>query len=152
MAPKFSLQAVLDYRHNRVEALEMEYGKLQDARQQGLTMQAETRQLIGQLYNRLQESQNGELDLFVIQHLRSDITTTQERLVQITAALALLDEKIEAKRQEMITARQSEETLNTLKDKEQNRWLAERKRAENSQQDDTYISQAFRRSNGGLNV
>lgn len=148
MAPKFSLQAVLDFRHNRVEGLEMEYGKLQDARQQGLTMQAETSQFLGQLYNQLQESQNGELDLFVIQHLRSDISSTQERLAQISAALALLEEKIEAKRLEMIAARQSEETLNTLKDKEQTRWLAERTRAENSQQDDTYISQAFRRSIG----
>jgi flagellar export protein FliJ len=153
MAPKFSLQSVLDYRHSRVEGIEMELGKLQDTRQQGLAMQAETQLFMNQLYDQLKESQNGDLDLFKIQHLRSDILGTQERLAQIAQALALLEAKIDVKRQELVLARQSEETLNTLKTKEQTRWTAERLRAENSQQDDTYISQAFRRTiNGSSHV
>ncbi len=152
MGPKFSLQAVLDYRHSRVESLEMELARLQEALQQGLAMQAQTQDWIVQLYQQLEEAQNGELDLFAIQHLREDLQNAQNKLDQINTAIKLLEERLEGKRLEIVTAKQAEETLNTLKQKEQNRWLAERAAAENRQQDDTYISQAFRKGNGSMNV
>jgi flagellar export protein FliJ len=152
MGPKFSLQAVLDFRHSRVESLEMELAKLQETRQQGLDMQAQCQASLTQLYLQLHQEQNGELDLFKIEHLRQDAHSTKDRLDQIKQALAALEERIENKRQEILTARQAEESLNILKEKELNRWQAEQVLIENRQQDNVYIAQAFRRANGRSNV
>jgi flagellar export protein FliJ len=152
MGPKFSLQAVLDFRHSRVESLEMELAKLQETYQQGLDMQAQTQQALAQLYQSLQQEQSGELDLFKIDHLRQDAHMTRERLEQIKQALVALAERLENKRQEIVTARQAEESLNILKEKENQRWQAELLIAENRQQDNVYIAQAFRRANGRSNV
>jgi flagellar export protein FliJ len=152
MAPKFSLQSVLDFRHSRVEALELEYSKLLEAKQQGLGMLEQCQQSLTQLYSRLQDEQNGDLDLFTIDHLRSDAISVKAQLDQINQALAILEERIEEKRKEIIAARQAEETLNTLKEKEVSRWQVEQSRAENRQQDNVYIAQAFRRSNENANA
>jgi len=38
MPPKFSLQPVLDYRHNRVEVLEVELGRLLQTQKLGQTI------------------------------------------------------------------------------------------------------------------
>lgn len=152
MGPKFSLQSVLDYRHGRVEALEMEHTKLKEAYQQGLAMKEEAQTLLAQTYANLQKEQNGEMDLFTIQHLRQDALAIKERLDQINQALAVLVQKIEEKRLEVVAARQAEETLSTLKEKELTQWKYEISLQEGRQQDNVYIAQAFRRSNGGNNV
>jgi flagellar export protein FliJ len=152
MPPKFSLQSVLDYRHSRVEALELEFSRLVEAHQQGLAMRAECQQGLDHLYERLQAEQSGDLDLFAIEHLRSDALSSKNQLDQIIQALAVLEEQIEAKRKEIVAARQGEETLNTLKEKEIDRWQLEQALSENRQQDNIYIAQAFRRANGNANV
>jgi flagellar export protein FliJ len=152
MGPKFSLQAVLDFRHSRVEFLEMELAKLQETYQQGLDMQTQCQDTLAMLYLQLQQEQNGDLNLFNIEHLRQDSRSTKDRLDQIKQALAILVERIENKRQETVTARQSEEALNILKEKEMNRWKAEQLLVESRQQDNVYIAQAFRRANGRSNV
>jgi flagellar export protein FliJ len=152
MAPKFGLQSVLDFRHSRVEALELDFSKLQEVRRQGLEMQAAYRQNLSDIYTRLQAGQEGDIDLFAIQHLRQDSLTIKKQLDQIVEALALLDGRIEDKRKEIVAARQAEETLNTLKNKETDRWQAEQVLIEGKQQDNVYIAQAFRRSNGAADV
>ena len=152
MGPKFSLQAVLDFRHSRVETLEMELAKLQETYRQGLDMQTQCQDSLVQLYLQLQQEQNGELNLFNITHLRQDAHSTKDRLEQIKQALVAVEERIEIKRQEIVTARQAEEALNILKEKENNRWLAEQVLVESRQQDNVYIAQAFRRANGRSNV
>jgi flagellar export protein FliJ len=152
MGPKFSLQAVLDFRHTRVETLEMELAKLQETYRQGLDMQTQCQDSLAQLYLQLQQEQNGELNLFNINHLRQDAHSTKERLEQIKQALAAVEERIEIKRQEIVSARQAEEALNILKEKENNRWAAEQVLVESRQQDNVYIAQAFRRANGRSNV
>jgi flagellar export protein FliJ len=152
MAPKFSLQSVLDFRHSRVEALEMEYSKLLEAQQEGLLMQEQNREALKDLYALLRQEQSGDMDLITVQHLRRDTRSVSERLEQIGQALVVLAGRIEAKRYEIVAARQAEETLTTLKDKEITRWQAEKVRVENRQQDDTYISRAFRNDNRSANV
>jgi flagellar export protein FliJ len=152
MAPKFGLQSVLDFRHNRVEALELDFSKLQEARRQGLEMQEQVRQNLADVYARMQTAQEGEIDLFAIQHLHQDSHSIKKQLDQIVDALAVLEGRIEDKRKEIVAARQAEETLNTLKTKEVDRWQAEQLLAEGKQQDNVYIAQAFRRQNGAADV
>lgn len=152
MGPKFTLQSVLDFRHSRVEALEMDFAKLNEAHRQGLTMQAECQQALAGVYARLHQAQNGDLDLFAIRHLREDALTQKDQLDQIGQALRVLEERIEAKRQEIVAARQGEETLNTLKQKEIDTWTTEQAVQEGRQQDNIYIAQAFRRANGDAHV
>jgi flagellar biosynthesis chaperone FliJ len=152
MGPKFSLQSVLNFRHSRVEALEMEFGKLNEARQQGIAMQAACQQSINQVYQQLEKEQSGDMDLFSIRHLRYDAQSFKEQLDQINHALQILEDQIEAKRLEIVAARQGEETLNTLKQKDIKAWKADQVVAENRLQDNVYIAQAFRRTNGSANV
>ncbi len=152
MPPKFALQSVLDFRHSRVEALELDFSKLHEALQQGQRMQADCLQNLEGLYTRLQQEQNGDLDLFAIQHLRQDALALNKQLEQIAEALAILEGRIEEKRKEIVAARQAEETLNTLKDKESSRWRAEQAVLEGKQQDNVYIAQAFRRMHRSADV
>ena len=152
MAPKFGLQSVLDFRHSRVEALELDFSKLHEAFQQGMRMQVECHQNLDGIYIRLQQEQNGDMDLFAIQHLRQDALAFKKQLDQIGEALAMLEGRIEEKRKEIVAARQAEETLNTLKNKESERWHAEQVVIEGKQQDNVYIAQAFRRSNRSVDV
>ncbi|HVP21250.1 MAG TPA: flagellar FliJ family protein [Anaerolineaceae bacterium] len=144
MPPKFSLQTVLDVRHTRVEALEIELGELLTAQQEGLIMLASFESSLHEVFARLHQAQNGELDLFAINHLRANVRDLQARIAQVEEALRILEEKIEDKRSELVSAKQSEETLQTLKRKEIDRYKTELALYENKQQDDVYISQAFR--------
>ncbi|HEY9077891.1 MAG TPA: flagellar FliJ family protein [Anaerolineaceae bacterium] len=145
MPPKFSLQSVLDYRHMRVESLEIELSELLTAQKQGEAMLEELKLQMSRLFEELQEKQIGEIDLFTVAVLRANIKTTQDRINQVLDALVLLGQKIEAKRQELIVAKQDEEALVILKNKEAERFIAEQKRIDDRMQDEIYISQAYRK-------
>jgi flagellar export protein FliJ len=144
MPPKFSLQTVLDVRHSRVETLEIELGGLLNAQQEGKEMLAVLQSNHEAYLNNLQEAQSGELDLFKIDHLRANITEIQNRITQVQEALAILEARIADKQMELVIAKQAEETLKTIKTKEIERFNFELARSENKQQDDVYISQAYR--------
>jgi flagellar export protein FliJ len=144
MPPKFSLQTVLDVRHTRVETLEIELGGLLSAQKEGKEMLAALQTNLSEIFTSLQEAQSGELDLFKIEHLRANIKETQIRIAQVEEALTILEGRIVDKQKELVVARQAEETLKTIKTKENERFKFEMTRAENKQQDDVYISQAYR--------
>ena len=144
MPPKFSLQTVLDVRHNRVETLEIELGGLLSAQQEGKDMLTALQTNRMAYLSNLQEAQSGELDLFKIDHLRANIKEIQNRITQVEEALVILEGRIAEKQQELVTAKQAEETLKTIKMKEIERFKFEMARSENKQQDDVYISQAYR--------
>jgi flagellar biosynthesis chaperone FliJ len=57
-----------------------------------------------------------------------------------------LARQVQAKQQELVAARQEEEVLVILKDKEVERYQAEQAQQENRLQDDIYIAQAHRRA------
>jgi flagellar export protein FliJ len=143
MAPKFSLQSVLDYRHSQVEALEIEFGKIVAARQEKETRLENLRAVHEDLCLQLYRSQTGEMDLFLIQHLQSRLTQIREAAAQVCREIEELKRIQEAKRQEMVAARQSEETLGILKGKEIERFRLEQAAQENRLQDDLYISRGF---------
>ena len=146
MPPKFSLQSVLDYHHSRVEVLEIELSLLVSAQQQA---QYELDALRGRLTEELDElrqKQAGTLDLGAIAQLRLNIKGTEAAIVRQEQILVDLTRQVEAKRAQLIEAKQDEETLSTLKEKEMERYLAEEARRDNRLQDDIYISRAFRQS------
>lgn len=146
MPPEFALQSVLDYRHNRVEALEVQLGRLLFEQQQALqvleALRAEQRQLLATL----RDKQAGTLDLPALAQLRYNLKFIEQRLVQQAARLEALAEQVDACRLQVVAAKQDEEALATLKDKELERYRAEVLRQENNQRDDLYIMRAHRRT------
>ena len=149
MPLKFSLQSVLDYYHSRVETLEVELSRLQMAHQQALAYLEVLNANQKQLFENLRQKQVGDLDLAEIDNLRLNLKVVAVRIEQQVAALAVLEQKTEAQRQLVVAARQDEETLNILKEKEAVRFHAEELKQENRLRDDIYISQAHRRSVSG---
>lgn len=149
MAPKFSLQPVLDYRHTRVEMLEVELGRLHQAKLHGeefLEALHNRRQLIFEELG--QKQQQGEMDLLTISQLRGNLKTVGERIVRQKEHLQELSVLIRDKQNEVISAKQDEEALTTLKTHEVERYQVEQAEQEKRLQDDIYISQAYRRASG----
>ncbi len=150
MPPKFSLQPVLDYRHNRVEILEVELGRLMQTQKRGQTILEALQESRVRIINQLKDGQQGEIDLFLVSRLRSSLNNTNERITQQEAYLVDLNYQVQEKRREMISAKQDDEALQTLKDREIDRYLAEQAQKENRLQDDIYISRAFRQMNSSV--
>ncbi|NMC11361.1 MAG: flagellar export protein FliJ [Chloroflexi bacterium] len=147
MPPKFSLQPVLDYRHNRVEVLEIELGRLLQTQKRGQTVLEALHDSRGRIINQLKDGQQGDIDLFLISRLRSSLNNVNERIIQQEAYLVELEYQVQEKRKEVISAKQDDEALQTLKDREIERYMAEQAQKENRLQDDIYISRAFRQMN-----
>ena len=144
MPPKFNLQNVLDVRHNKVEVLEVELGKL-------LAQQLNTRTLLNSLQElednfmeQLGTAQMGEIDMFTITVLRSNILKVGEHIVRVRKELQQMELTVERKRKELVEAKQAEETLQILKRKRLETYNAEQAQIEASAQDDIYIARAFR--------
>ena len=146
MAPNFSLQSVLDYRHTRVELLEVELGQLLQAHRRGQTFLEALQSSRGRICDELQESQQGELDLFLLGRLQSSLRTVNGRIVEQQLRLEELAGEVENKRLEVVDARQGEESLAILKRKEIERYEEEQLARDSRLQDDIYNTQAYRRS------
>lgn len=146
MPPEFSLQPVLDYRHSRVEVLEVELGQLLQSKRRGETFLQALEDSRERIYKKLEGSQHGDIDLFLVSRLRSSLKTVNERIIQQQERLHQLSLEVQSKRDEMIAAKQDEEVLVTLKDRAIERYETEQAQEEKKLQDDIYISQAYRRS------
>jgi flagellar export protein FliJ len=101
------------------------------------------------LLDSLQEQQRGEMDLVLVQHLRGNVTTVGQQIANVQVELKALEAKLEAKRQELVGARQDEETLDTLKEKEIERYRLEEAQKESSLQDDVYIARTYHQRHMG---
>lgn len=145
MPPKFSLQTVLDVREKRVETLEIELGHLLQEQRKGEEYLARLQALEASLFARLERQKIGELDLFALEQLHHELTLVQERIEQARQALDMWQRRVDAKRRELIQARQDVEVLETLREKELARYQEEMAHLESRLLDDLYISRAFRR-------
>jgi flagellar export protein FliJ len=146
MAPTFSLQSVLEYRHSRVEVLEVQLGGLIQTQKRGITFLETLKDSQGRIFNQLNECQQGDLDLFLLSRLRSSLKVVKERITHQQEALRELSVQVESKRDEVITAKQGEEALVKLKDKEIERYQLEQAQEDIRQQDDIYNTRAYQRS------
>lgn len=145
MVPKFSLQTVLDVRHSRAEALEVEFGKLL-SREKMIFNEIETLENTKEsLMATLHQQMSGDMDLFVVAHLRANINQHIAAIDKCHLALADLQIEIESKRRQLVSARQAEETLDILKRKEIKKYKEKEAIHENKEQDDIYISRNYQK-------
>ena len=149
MAPKFSLQSVLDFRHGKVELLEIELGKLVAVYQETLERLEALKLYRSSLISRLGVAQVGDIDLVEINLLRQNLLQAERHIEGVTRELEKQSKAIEAKRAELVAARQSEETLVILKRKRAEVYEAEQMQVEARAQDDIYIARAFRANQQG---
>ena len=145
MPPKFSLQTVLDVRHSRAEALEVEFGKLLLRERQMFNEIENLENTKDSLMSKLHDQMMGDMDLFVVAHLRANISQHTTAIEKCHASLANLQIEIENKRRQLISARQAEETLDILKRKEIKKYKDLEIIRENKEQDDIYISRNFQK-------
>jgi flagellar export protein FliJ len=149
MAPKFSLQNVLDLRHGKVELLEIELGKLLLAHQKTESLLSALQEYQADILEQLSVTQSDEIDLIMMNLLRLNILQTAKNIDMVQIELKKQEKEIAAKRIEMVKAKQSEETLETLKRNRHEIYLAEQVQIESQAQDDIYIARAFRNQQQG---
>jgi flagellar export protein FliJ len=149
MAPKFSLQNVLDIRHGKVELLQIELGKLLAAQQETEARLFALHEFQRELLDQLSVAQLGEIDLVNSNLLRLNILQVSAYIESLTLELARQKQAVEDQRAELVAAKQSEETLEILKRKRHEVYLAEQLQIESRAQDDIYIAQAFRNQQQG---
>lgn len=144
MPPTFALQNVLDIRHSKVEAIEIQLGRTQ---KQLLSLQDRKTALLDMKDRHLQEMymrMQDEINVFQLDILRSNVSTIDNNTKQIDADINETQKRISQIRANLVTAKQDEETLEILKEKEIEKFKEEIKRIENKQQDDVYISLAYK--------
>jgi flagellar export protein FliJ len=142
MTPRFSLQNVLDYRHSKVEKLEVVFGRLQNqlmsAQNRMSTLQTEKQQLMQELGS----FQNGNLDLQTILQARTYLKRVQKGIDRQQIEINRLSVEVENARIALIQAKQDEVALEKLSEKELQVYSDKVNIREKQQQDDIYISQA----------
>lgn len=149
MAPKFSLQNVLDVRHRNVELFEIELGKLM-ATQQELEQQLTSLHAVhDDLLEQLNIAQSGDIDMLKISWIRLNIVQVNSYIENTIMQIMSVNKQVEDKRGELVKAKQSEETLEILKRKRYESYLAEQVEIEARMQDDIYIARAFRNQQQG---
>ena len=150
MAPKFSLQNVLDVRHGKVELLEVELGKLMIA-QQDVELQLSTlHEFHKNLLDELTIIQSGDIDLIKSSLLRLNLSQVNGYIKRLNIELVRRKKEVEEKRADLVKAKQAEETLEILKRKRHEIYMAEQIQLEARMQDDIYIAQAFRNQQQGV--
>lgn len=150
MPPRFVYQNILDIRHTKVEAIEIQLGRIE---KKLLDLEDRRVKLINLKSNLLDEMEmrmKDDIDLFRMELLRSDVTTVDEYIEQTEAEIEETRKKAAQIRKNLVEARQAEETLEILKEKGIEKFNAEMKRIENSQQDDVYISLAYKNHQQGV--
>jgi flagellar export protein FliJ len=149
MALKFALQNVLDLRHRKVELHEIELGRLMSARQRTEMELASLRELHINLLDQLNTAQTDDIDLLKSNWIRLNILQVNALIENTVLQLINLNKEVENKRNELVQAKQSEETLEILKRKRHEVYLAEQVEIEARIQDDIYIARAFRNQQQG---
>jgi flagellar export protein FliJ len=144
MPPRFSLQSILEYHHNRVEILEVELGSLVQNRKEIMDMLMFLMGEQERMFNELKELQNGELDLQTIGLIRNSIHSLQENISKQQNTLKLLEQAIETKQLELIQAKQDEAIFDKLKEKEFLRFQTNQNQQEKILLDDINTSKARR--------
>jgi flagellar export protein FliJ len=144
MAPKFTLQTVLDVRHSKVESLELELATLMQERQEKENHLNSMINAQEKLYKDFHLHMSGDVDLFIVSHLRSNINMLSDQIANTRLEIIELDNRVEEKRLELVAAKQSEESLNILKGKELQRFLDGENEKEKRMQDDLYISRSYK--------
>ena len=149
VSPKFSLQNVLDIRHEKVELIEIELGKLVAIFQETQKLMSSLEEYQYSLLDKISEAQTGDIDLVELNLLRLNVLQVNKHIEMLTIQLKKQEMDIEEKRAQLVQAKQSEETLEILKRKRHETFVAEQAQIEAQAQDDIYIARAFRNHQQG---
>lgn len=142
MPPRFSLQNVLDYRHSKVEKLEVAFGRLQHQVQKAVEQLQLMQKEHDALLQELGSYQNGDLDLQKILQSRTFLKRLQKGMERQKLEIQRLTEEAEQARRELVQAKQDEAAMEKLSQKELQVYTERMNMREKQQQDDIYISQA----------
>jgi flagellar export protein FliJ len=142
MPPKFSLQGILDYRHSRVEVLEVVLSRAMQAHQDAVDVLTGLEVEQGRLLQEMAESQKGELDLKALSHTRMMSKKIQGMIAKQNEEINRLAGEVEKARQSLIQAKQDEQVMVTLSEKELLKFTEKQYLLDKQQQDDVYISKA----------
>lgn len=144
---KFTLQAVLDARHSWVEALEIQLSQLFRDRQNLLDQLQNLKDKLEELFDALEDTMKAEeMDLFLMKRLHLNISFVDQQIDQTEKNIKKIEERINNKRKELVLAKQEEEVMEILKEKEYQRLLDQIAIADARLLDDIYVSRAFRMS------
>jgi flagellar export protein FliJ len=144
MKHQFALQTVLDARHSKVESLEIGLARLLGLQIECQTILTNLTSDRSKLIGKLSDAQLGTLDLFEISNLRGNLQTLDKNIVMVTEEMNKLTTAVNAKRQELVFAKQAEESLDIIRRKRLEIFKQEQDKVEASNQDDLYIARAFR--------
>ncbi len=142
MPPKFSLQNVLDYRHSKVETLEVAHGRLQHQLQKAFDQLHSLEKERDALLQELGSYQNGNLDLQKILQSRTFLKRIQKGMERQQMEIERLKVEAEEARRALVQAKQDEAAMEKLSQKEMQVYTDRMNMREKQQQDDIYISQA----------
>ena len=147
---RFSLQSVLDVRHSRLEAVELEMAQAQAARAQLAAALAALEEQHTRLLDDLRQLQTRRtLDLGALTFTRSTLARTEAEIRAQRIRLAEAEALVEKVREALVAAKQDEETLIALKDKVMEAEAREQNRLAEAEVDDLNISRAFRKTRAG---
>jgi flagellar export protein FliJ len=142
MPPRFSLQNVLDYRHSKVEQLEVILSRIQNhlhaARDRMTRLESEKQKQMQELG----AHQSGNLDLQTILQARTYLKRLQRSMERQQTEINRLTIEAENARIALIDSKQDEAALEKLSEKELQVFTDKVNLREKQQQDDIYISQA----------
>ena len=144
MPPKFALQSVLDYHHERVDKLEGEFGRLVQLKVKALETLVSYENDMERILGDLKELQTGEMDLQAIRLNRTNLKRVENNIEKQHQVIRNLEKEIEKKQIELILARQDEAVFEKLKEKELERFNEKIITQDKILQDDIYISKAHR--------
>jgi len=142
MPPRFSLQNVLDYRHSKVETLEVAHGRLQHQVQKAVEQLQAMEKERDTLLLELGSYQNGNLDLQKILQARTFLKRLQKGMERQQQEIVRLKAEAEEARRALVQAKQDEAAMEKLSQKEMQVYTDRMNMREKQQQDDIYISQA----------
>ena len=150
MPPRFSLQSILDYHHNRVEILEVELGTMLHNRHGIMDLLMNLMKDQESSIENLKELQSGELDLHSIGLIRSNIRHLQDNIEKQQKSLKALEQAIEKKHLEVVQAKQDEAIYDKLKEKEFMRFQDKLNEQEKILMDDINTSKARKKAKDEL--
>ncbi len=146
---KFSLQSVLDVRHSRLEAIELQMAQAQAQRVQQTAALVALDEKHTRLLEDLHKLQSRRtLDLGALSFTRSALTRTEHDIREQRIRLAEAEARVEQVREALVAAKQDEETLITLKEKAEEAEAREENRKAEIEVDDLNISRAVRKARG----
>jgi flagellar export protein FliJ len=148
MPPAFVYQNILDIRRTKVEVIEIQLGRLDKKLAELGEKKAAFIDLKGRLLVEMQHQMQGEIDVQQVDILRSNVILVDTGILRLDKEIEEVKKNRAQVHKSLIEARQDEKTLEILKDKANQRFNEEMKRVENLQQDDVYISLAYKQQRG----